>query len=180
MHQKSGIYTKQGDNGMTSLGDKRKLSKSHYRISAIGSLDELNSVIGMYIGCSISCATNPKTSKFFHSLQDDLFAIGAHVGGIKELELDSERLSYIEEKIDEVSANLNPLHNFVLPGGRVGACWLHFARTVCRRAERELVYAQEQDGDIDQIVLTYINRLSDLLFVFARKDNDGDDILWRP
>jgi cob(I)alamin adenosyltransferase len=185
LKMKAGIYTRKGDSGMTSLGNSEKVSKTNCRISAIGSIDELNSIIGLLIFYSSSCMTtgfcDSPSKVFYRGIQDDLFVIGSILAEVEDLEIDQDRIAYIEEHIDEVSAKLKPLHNFIIPGGESESCWLHFARTVCRRAEREIVVVSEVDGKIDPKVLIYMNRLSDLFFVRARLANScGEkDILWK-
>lgn len=176
MSKKAGIYTRKGDKGQTSIGGVSGVLKSSYRVDAVGHVDELNAVLGMigsYCGWS-------KRLAIYQSLQADLFTIGALLHRAKEVAIDQNRIAYLEEMIDEISATLVPLRNFILPGGDPEAAWCHLARTVCRRAERAVVNVQELDGDMPENVLVYMNRLSDLLFVLARKANDDGkkDVLW--
>ena len=176
--KKAGIYTKSGDLGTTALGDKTRVSKAHHRIQAVGTIDELNSILGLLVSyCSFSADI-----KFYRSLQSDLFLLGAMIGGFDpDLFVEQDRISFLEEMIDEASAKLEPLHNFILPGGSPESSWLHLARATCRRAERDVVTVQELDGNLDPNILIYLNRLSDLFFVLARKQNKmgKDDILWQ-
>lgn len=179
---KAGIYTRKGDKGETLLGGRQRVPKSHYRVEALGVVDELSATIGMI---ATTCLYT-KDIPFYHSLQADLFTIGAILGGCDDIEIDQERIAFLEEKIDTISADLAPLRNFILPGGDAGAprameaAWCHMARTACRRAERAVVHVHECDNDIPPNVLVYLNRLSDLLFVQARKVNgNGErDVLW--
>ena len=179
--KKSGIYTRKGDQGKTSLSDKSVVSKGDDRIEALGAVDELNACIGLMITyCSFA-----DEIKFYKSLQHDLFVIGAIVGGYdNSLQVDQERIAFLEEKIDEISSELKPLHDFILPGGNVVSSWLHWLRTVCRRAERAVVRAGDKATSLtplfDPNVIVYMNRISDLFFVAARHHNDNGnlDILW--
>jgi cob(I)alamin adenosyltransferase len=174
---KAGIYTRNGDEGKTCLANKEIVSKTDCRIEAVGSLDELNSVIAILI----SCCQWSSNLKLYRSLQEDLFVIGAVIGGTQGIVTDKDRISYLEEMIDDISSKLPSLHNFILPGKFTEGAWLHFARAVCRRAERDVTRVQENFGNLDSNILVYLNRLSDLLFVMARKCNGmgRDDILWK-
>jgi len=172
---KAGIYTRTGDKGQTSLAGQRVL-KSHYRIDAIGAVDELNSVLGMIVTyCEWS-----NCCKLYKSIQADLFTVGAILSGCEEIAVDQGRIAQLEEKVDEISAELKPLRNFILPGGDPESGWCHLARTTCRRAERAIVNVQELDANVPENILVYMNRLSDLFFVLARKANkNGEhDIVW--
>jgi cob(I)alamin adenosyltransferase len=171
-----GIYTRKGDKGQTSLGSKEKVSKSHHRIVALGSIDELNAILGL----AISYVPWLTKDKLIKEIQEDLLLLGAIVSEIPDIEIENDRIAFLEEYIDTVSAKLVPLNNFILPGGDPGAAWLHLARTVCRRAEIDIVTVNEIDGNIPENILIYMNRLSDLLFVVARRcnDNGAKDVLW--
>jgi cob(I)alamin adenosyltransferase len=166
------IYTKTGDEGKTSLFGGEKVDKNNIRIKAYGTVDELNSVIGL----SLTEDVNIKTREILVELQHTLFLIGGELAtpptvnssAIKHVS-DNE-ISFIEKKIDELEIDLSPLKNFILPGGSKAAAILHLARTVCRRAEREIVEI-DQNEKINKKVIIYINRLSDLLFVMARFEN---------
>lgn len=182
--QKAGIYTRRGDTGDTSLTSGIRVSKSHYRIEAIGTVDELNAIIGALQVYSPSClgvGYGPaKNKRLYAQIQEDLFVIGSILSGTADMEIESDRIAFFEEHIDNVSAGLVPLKNFVLPGGDAEACWCHMARTVCRRAERAVIRVNEMDRDVPANVIVYLNRLSDFFFVMARKANNSgkDDVLW--
>lgn len=178
------IYTKTGDSGTTGLFAGPRVPKDHPRITAYGTVDELNALLGV-VGSSMSQSTqeNPLGTVGFtleelvRSVQSDLFSIGAQLAtpdpAAHELCLLTEqRIAYLEHAIDEVEGGLEPLSNFVLPGGSRDSAMFHLARTVCRRAEREVVHLahQPQVHDCSTIII-YLNRLSDLLFVMARLAN---------
>ena len=179
----SKIYTRTGDGGQTRLGDMSQVAKTSLRIEAYGSIDELNSIIGLIRLVTTSCAD------VLIRVQNDLFDLGADLcvppapdkQGDDKLRVQPEHVQYLEQQIDRINADLQPLKSFVLPGGSEAAAWLHLGRTVCRRAEREVwrLAAEEQVGGG---VMEYLNRLSDLLFVMARAANDGGttDVLWQP
>jgi cob(I)alamin adenosyltransferase len=177
------VYTRTGDDGTTSLGGGQRLAKDAPRIEAYGVVDELNSVVGAVLAEGLA----EPLAGWLRSIQNDLFHLGSDLCILEE---DKERLPVprIEERhvvalerwIDELGATLPPLENFILPGGARGASWLHLARTVCRRAERRLV-ALGRAESIGQSTIRYLNRLSDLLFVMARAENDRRgvaDVLW--
>ena len=177
------IYTKTGDGGSTRLGDMSQVPKTSTRIEAYGSVDELNSTIGL------ARTTGLADDAVLARVQNDLFDLGADLcvpfaDGEAEgdkLRLRLEQVDYIERQIDGVNEGLEPLRSFVLPGGSVQAAWLHLARTVCRRTERRVWKLAEEEA-VGEPVLHYLNRLSDLLFVLARAANDGGerDMLWKP
>ena len=179
------IYTKSGDQGQTSLGDGSRVSKTDSRIVAYGTVDELNSLIGVVI---VAGASEPVSSRLKH-IQNDLFDLGADlcvpatVGPDTEgrLRVAAEQAAQLERWIDEATEQLEPLKSFVLPGGTTAASYLHLARTVCRRAEINVLTLAES-SPINPQVTIYLNRLSDLLFVWARLCNDGgkSDVLWVP
>ncbi len=178
------IYTKTGDSGSTGLFAGPRVSKDHPRICAYGTVDELNALLGV-VGSSMSEATqqNPigeigfTLEQLVRSIQSDLFSIGAELATPEPDKHDmclltEERIGFLEHGIDEVEELLEPLSSFVLPGGSRDSAMLHLARTVCRRAEREVVHLAHQPDvhDCSRIVV-YLNRLSDLLFVMARLAN---------
>jgi cob(I)alamin adenosyltransferase len=182
----SRITTKTGDRGTTALGDGRRVRKDHPRIEATGEVDELNAVLGLVI------ASDPAsdTARLLRDVQNDLFDLGADItvppgrGAARRrtpLRLTADHVRPIEEAIERANAALTPLRTFVLPGGSPAAAWLHLARTVCRRAERRLVTLSRRE-DLNAQAIVYLNRLSDLLFVLARRANrDGqEDVLWVP
>jgi cob(I)alamin adenosyltransferase len=181
----SRIVTKTGDAGDTGLGDGRRVPKDHSRIEAIGAVDELNAVIGLLL------AHDPNLSEhgLLQSVQNDLFDVGADLclpqaadeQPGEKLRVPSSQAERLESAIDRINADLKPLKSFILPGGSPAAAWCHFARTVCRRAERVVVTLMRAET-VNPQVLIYLNRLSDLLFVIARHFNrEGrGDILWQP
>jgi len=182
------IYTRTGDDGSTGLGDGTRLPKHHLRIAAYGTVDELNGVLGLVL--TVAPGGLPAGfAERVRAIQNELFDVGADLcvpgeGGDK-LRIGPAYVTRLEGWIDGLNEGLEPLTSFVLPGGAPAAAWLHFARTVCRRAERlvsELATLPEERGRVNPEVLRYLNRLSDLLFVLARAANGGgrDDVLWRP
>jgi len=173
------IYTKGGDQGKTSLIGGTRVSKSHLRLDCYGTLDELNSVIGL-LECEIKTdlktetALLPSLLAILAQIQNDLFNIGSQLA-CEDAQLRStlptitaERSSALEQAMDSYSSNLKPLKNFILPGGSRAASVAHLARTICRRAERVLVLLFEQGNEFDPSVIQYVNRLSDYFFVLAR------------
>jgi cob(I)alamin adenosyltransferase len=182
------IYTRGGDAGMTSLGDGTRVSKTHPRIAAYGSVDELNAAMGVAVrqpGLAVA------ERRLLHAIQNDLFDVGAdlcvprpadEVPGAR-LRVTQAQVDRLEQAIDGYTARLQPLQSFILPGGSAASAWLHVARVVCRRAELLVVEALEREHQTHAMLpLVYLNRLSDLLFVMARFANDhgGADVLWRP
>lgn len=182
----SRITTKTGDRGTTALGDGRRVRKDHPRIEATGDVDELNAVLGL----AIASDPGPDAAALLRGVQNDLFDLGADLtvppgrGAARRrapLRLTADHVRPLEEAIERANAALAPLRTFVLPGGSAAAAWLHVARTVCRRAERRLVTLARREA-LNPQVIVYLNRLSDLLFVLARRANhDGrEDVLWVP
>lgn len=177
------IYTRTGDSGETSLFSGERVRKDDLRVEAYGTLDELNSVLGV---ASNFCRSS-KVRDVLNSLQNQLFAAGADLATTsarpRRLQrLDREDWAGLEQLIDELEADLPPLKNFILPGGAPGASLLHLARTVCRRAERLVVRLQREGQEVNPDLLIYINRLSDLLFVLARFENvtqGGHEVVWK-
>ncbi len=186
------IYTRTGDDGSTGLGDGTRLPKHHLRIAAYGTVDETSSLLGLCLTHGVPAELGEPLRR----IQNDLFDVGADLcvpgaaaeggaSGRTRLRIDAAYTQRLEEWIDRWNEGLSPLTSFVLPGGAPGAAWLHLARTVCRRAERlvaELAARPDEAGRVNHEVLRYLNRLSDLFFVFARVANDGGraDVLWRP
>jgi cob(I)alamin adenosyltransferase len=175
------IYTRAGDAGETSLGDGRRVPKTDPRIEAYGTVDELNSVLGLILAAR---ELPDEFRPWLEQVQNDLFDVGADLS--VPLEDKRERLRVIPAQVerleslcDEVNAGLEPLKSFILPGGGEVASRLHVARTVCRRAERAAV-AQAESEDANPVALAYLNRLSDLLFILARATAVGDEPLWKP
>jgi cob(I)alamin adenosyltransferase len=175
------IYTRLGDGGETHLGDMSRVPKTHPRIEAYGTVDELNAQIGLALTVQ---GMPPAYRAWLARIQNDLFDVGADIAAPEDKESTRERLrvlpeqtAWLEERCDEVNANLTPLKSFVLPGGTAAAAHLHVCRTVCRRAERAAIAAGD---DVSPEVVRYLNRLSDLLFILSRGANDGDEPLWEP
>jgi cob(I)alamin adenosyltransferase len=180
----SKIYTKSGDAGETGLGDGQRVPKDHPRVVAYGEVDELNSILGILV------ATIPELpeSNLIRIIQNDLFDVGADlcVPVLAQeqpgqcLRVTSAQVTRLEVAIDRLNDPLEPLRSFILPGGSPAAAWFHLARTTCRRAERTVVTLMEHES-LNQQVLIYLNRLSDLLFVLSRVANAcTGDVLWVP
>ena len=179
------IYTKTGDSGETALGDGTRVPKDHARVAAYGSVDELNAVLGLLRAQHADAGE----AELLGSIQNDLFDLGADLclpakpdeAAGKHLRVQPGLVTRLEAVIDQLNARLTPLHSFVLPGGKPAAAWCHLARTICRRAERDVVTLARTEQINPQVVI-YLNRLSDLLFVMARACNeDGKaDVLWDP
>ena len=173
------IYTKLGDGGQTHLGDMSRVPKTHPRIEAYGTVDELNS----WIGVILTVAALPESYRvWLERIQNDLFDVGADIAAPDDPQRERLRVlpvqtEWLEQRCDEVNATLEPLKSFVLPGGTPAAAHLHVARTVCRRAERLAVACGDE---ISAEVVRYLNRLSDLLFILARGANAGSEPLWQP
>jgi cob(I)alamin adenosyltransferase len=173
------IYTRGGDSGETSLLGPGRVSKDDPRIEAYGTVDELNSVIGL----ARTFVTVPDLDRELRSIQADLFQLGAWLasssGGFRTV--DPVRVELLEQWIDSMEADLEPLTAFILPGGSPAASALHLGRTVCRRAERRVIALRQTDEN-DRLTIRYLNRLSDALFVAARWANrkaDQPDVLWK-
>jgi len=178
------IYTRTGDEGKTSLGDGSRLPKFHIRVTAYGSVDEANSAIGI----ATLHVSDPDVRKLLGHIQNDLFDVGADLclperqdTAAPLLRVTDEQVVWLEGKIDFYNSDLAPLDSFVLPGGSPASAYLHHARTVTRRAERDIVRLASEE-QINPAVLRYVNRLSDLFFVLARFLNDkgAEDVRWRP
>ncbi len=179
------IYTKTGDEGTTALYGGGRVLKDHPRVAAYGTVDELNSVLGM----ALLQVADDEIRRRLARLQHDLFTLGAVLAtvavegrpvpkGVPDLPLG--RIEEMEAWMDDADGELAPLTAFVLPGGSVGAATLHHARTVCRRAEREVVHLQSRE-EVDEGVVRYLNRLSDMLFTWARLENHRQghpDVEW--
>ena len=178
------IYTRVGDDGSTALGDGSRLPKHHARVAAYGTVDETSSALGLALTHGLA---EPVAGRV-RAIQNDLFDVGSDLcvpgAAGEKLRLTPGYTARLEGWIDEVNADLAPLDSFVLPGGTPAAAWLHFARTVCRRAERHVTELAAAEGEerVNPEVVRYLNRLSDLLFVLARAANDGGrgDVLWKP
>ena len=183
------IYTRTGDTGETSLGSGDRVCKTHPRIAAYGGVDELNSVIGL----ALTAPLPEEFATWLRGVQNDLFDVGADLcvpvdpsadsTDASPLRVRADQVSALETKIDMVNERLEPLTSFILPGGSPAAAHLHLARSVCRRIEIGVVaLLNSEPDDVNSLTVTYLNRLSDLLFVLARACNvDGTlDILWTP
>jgi cob(I)alamin adenosyltransferase len=193
------IYTRLGDGGETHLGDMSRVPKTHPRIEAYGTVDELNAQIGVALTID---GLPPEYAAWLRRIQNDLFDVGADIavpedqpddsraaregeaGGRGRGRREKERLrvipeqtTWLEQRCDEVNATLAPLKSFVLPGGTAAAAQLHVCRTVCRRAERLAIAC---GGQVNAEVVRYLNRLSDLLFILSRGANGGEEPLWEP
>lgn len=165
------IYTKKGDSGETSLFGGSRVSKSSERIEAYGTVDELNSVVGLAASYSLS----PKGALLTQKVQEYLFVLGADLATPKSSDtrinrIGESEISYLENAIDEMEEDLSPLKNFILPGGSQAGATFHLARTVCRRAERAAVSCSKEE-DISAATIKFLNRLSDFFFVLARFEN---------
>ena len=176
------IYTRGGDRGETSLGDGTRVPKLDCRIGAFGAVDELNSQLGLVLAGDVP----DRFRDWLERIQNDLFDVGADLSvpfGITDrLRVTQPAVDELERRCDELNADLPELRSFVLPGGTEAAARLHVARAVCRRAEREALAAHGEYG-VNPLVLSYLNRLSDLLFIAARTANADagrDEPLWRP
>ena len=184
------IYTRTGDKGDTALGSGTRVSKAHLRIQAYGTVDETNAVLGL-VRLHTTAETFSKLDTMLARIQNELFDLGADLCvpdtgeklDYEPLRILPKQVGRLEAEIDDLNQDLAPLRSFVLPGGHAAAAHLHLARTVCRRAERLIVELKSQDGEhVSESALTYINRLSDFLFVASRWVNakTSGDILWVP
>jgi cob(I)alamin adenosyltransferase len=179
------IYTKTGDAGMTGLFGGGRVAKDHPRVEAYGDVDELNAALGLARAIEVM----PRIDEVLVPIQRDLFAIGALLATpdrekmrqhLEKANVDDQRVGQLERAIDDADRELEPLRAFVLPGGTPKAAALHVARTVCRRAERRVVRLQA-DEQLPQVVVIYLNRLSDLLFTLARLANrraNAGEVTW--
>lgn len=185
------IYTKTGDRGETGLFGGQRVRKNHARVEAYGGVDELNSVLGIAVA-QLRAAGEAETAGGLQRIQEDLFTIGANLatpapedGGRPNdhiPDLPDDRVAEMEAWIDTAEGELEPLRTFILPGGSPAAATLHLARTVCRRAERRAV-TLAHEAHIEEGMIVYLNRLSDLLFTLARLANRHArtaDVAWAP
>lgn len=184
------IYTRGGDKGATSLATGARRRKDDIRVEAYGAIDETNAAIGV-----VRLAIEPRDKALdamLERIQNDLFDLGAElatphdpetpIDPAMRLEILPSQVERIEREIDQLNADLSPLRSFVLPGGTAAAAHLHMARTICRRAERVMVTLMETEGEtLSSVALSYVNRLSDFLFVASRYVNrEKGDVLWKP
>jgi cob(I)alamin adenosyltransferase len=177
------IYTRKGDDGTTRLGGGQRIAKDALRIETYGTVDELNSAIGVAVACGLA----PELREPLRRIQNELFHLGSDLCILEEDKekmpvptVEDRHVEALEELLDRFTAEVGPLENFILPGGSPGAASLHMARTICRRAERLLV-ALAATEKVGAATLRYLNRLSDALFVMARLENKKrgvDDICW--
>ena len=178
------IYTKTGDKGETSLIGGVRVPKHHLRIESYGTIDELNS----YIGLIIDSMQTKEDTKILFEIQDRLFTVGSVLASdpekskMKIPDLHIADVELLETEMDKMDLILPELKNFILPGGNLSASYCHVARCVCRRAERLVVHLSTET-EVPEIVIRYLNRLSDFLFMFSRKlvhDSGSNEIAWRP
>ncbi len=177
------VYTRTGDDGTTGLGGGQRVAKDSPRIEAYGTVDELSSAIGV----AVALGLDPRLAETLARVQNDLFNLGSDLCILEEDKarmpvpvVEERHVDALERLMDDLSRELPPLANFILPGGTPGAAQLHVARTVCRRAER-LAVALARDEAVGPNVVRYLNRLSDALFVMARYENlkrGASDVLW--
>lgn len=181
------IYTRTGDGGETRLATGEPVRKSDPRVEAYGAVDETNACLGL---ARLHASADPWLDQVLERVQNDLFDLGADLAtpdapdlGWEPLRVVQSQVDRLEREIDAINADLQPLTSFVLPAGAPLSAALHLARTVCRRAEREVVRLDERrPGSVSGPALRYLNRLSDLLFVASRRanKNGADDVLWKP
>jgi cob(I)alamin adenosyltransferase len=180
------IYTKTGDKGTTALIGGTRVLKSDLRIESYGTVDELNS----WIGVVMDHVTDETSKATLREVQDRLFTVGSALACDPEKEpklripdLHDSDVKFLETEIDRMNESLEPMRSFILPGGAPAVSFLHVARCVCRRAERLCVSLQEVDADLEPLILQYLNRLSDHLFVLARYAghlSGAEEIKWKP
>ena len=183
--KKSIVYTRTGDHGTTSLAGGIRVPKTHVRLEAYGTVDELNA----HIGLLASLTTSTPEIEILRFVQHKLFTVGAYLATVPsqgqpsaDSLIRTDHIKRLEQAIDETDASLPPLNSFVLPGGTYPAAECHVCRTICRRAERRILQMEEQEQqDVSPEIKQFINRLSDFLFVFARKLNNlssEPEIFW--
>lgn len=180
------IYTKTGDKGKTSLIGGTKVSKSHPRIDSYGAVDELNS----HVGLISDLIADDAGKTILGEIQDRLFTIGSLLAcdpgketSLKLPGLGEEDVKLLESEIDRMNESLEEMKSFILPVGHVSVSSIHIARCVCRRAERACVFLQEQQQELDRLIIIYLNRLSDYLFILARYTAHLlgiSDVPWKP
>ncbi len=182
------VYTKAGDRGRTQLIGGEKVPKSHARIDCYGTIDELNATIGMCMAALSESKAGPVLTPKLTRIQNELFNVGTQLAtpeATRRAELPNirpELVELLETEMDELNENLAPLTSFVLPGGSECSARFHIARTVCRRTER-MVVELAANSDVDDVHISYLNRLSDALFIFGRYCLDADGLpeaLWDP
>lgn len=177
-HRLSKIYTRTGDDGTTGLGDGSRVQKDHARVEAYGTVDELNSALGVVLAMQIPDDVRAALTP----IQHELFDLGGELCIPGRRVIDQASVAHLETLLDGFNDKLPPLKEFVLPGGAETAAATHIARTICRRAERHTV-TLARDESVNPLAIQYLNRLSDLLFVVARYLNaqaQVSEVLWRP
>ena len=177
-HRLSKIYTRTGDDGTTGLGDGSRVDKDNLRVEAFGTIDELNSLLGLVLACSPPSEIN----SLLTSIQHELFDLGGEISVPGREVISSEHVMRLEKELDKYNSKLEPLKEFILPGGSQLAAHCHICRAVCRRAERRLISLKREET-VPEHAVKYLNRLSDLLFVLARSLNVSEhkeDVLWQP
>lgn len=177
-HRLSKIYTRTGDKGETGLGDGSRVEKDHIRVEAFGTVDELNSIIGMVLAHEIP----EEVQTCLNKVQHHLFDLGGELCIPGHTALDQNYITYLENTLDDLNADLPNLKEFILPAGGKATSSCHLARTVCRRAERRIITLSKSET-ISPFSISYLNRLSDLLFVAARvlaRAENGAEVLWQP
>lgn len=177
----SRLYTRRGDNGTTGLASDRRVPKTHPRIEALGDVDELNSLIGLM---AADLTMGDSLQPWLQRIQNDLFDLGGElaVDDPAYSVIDADSIEQLECWLDQLNDTLPPLKEFILPGGNRAAAEAHLARSVCRRAERRMVELAATET-VNPLAVAYLNRLSDLLFVYARilaRRDDGSELLWQP
>lgn len=176
-HRLSKIYTRTGDDGSTGLGDGTRTAKDAARVAAYGTTDELNAVLGLLLADTLPDAVR----RTLHEVQHHLFDLGGELCVPGHQAIEQRHVDWLERRLDAFNEDLPPLADFILPGGSRAAAACHMARTVCRRAEREVVTLARQEST-PPFSAIYLNRLSDLLFVVARvlaRVDGGDEVLWQ-
>lgn len=174
----SKIYTRTGDDGTTGLGDGSRVAKNAGRPEVMGSIDELNSLLGLL---QTELADDDPYRDILLAIQHDLFDLGGEISIPGHTILQPARVDWMETQLDLINTELPPLKNFILPGGNKAGAWCHLARAVCRRAERILVGLRMEE-EVSETGPRYLNRLSDLLFVMARalvRRDKGKEVLWQ-
>ncbi len=177
------VYTKTGDEGKTGLFGGGRVSKDALRVTAYGNVDELNALLGV----ARSIGIDPEFDRLLERIQNELFVLGSDLATPGESDyiprMKHDYITALEQEIDQFEESLDPLRQFILPGGTLAAAYIHLARTVCRRAERTVVTLAQQAGEIiNPVVLPYLNRLSDWLFVAGRAINARagvQDVPWQ-
>lgn len=175
-HRLSKIYTRTGDKGTTGLGDGSRVEKDNLRVEAFGTVDELNSTVGLVLAAKLPI----NIQSILNRVQHELFDLGGELCVPGTTLIPDSYIDGLEADLDTLNENLPPLKDFILPGGSDSAARCHLARTVCRRAERRVV-ALAHDEDVNPATIRYLNRLSDFLFVAARviaRADNGAEVLW--